>query len=52
MRTSTRHPRVLTAAFAAMWLLVALHAAHALLGFGGAGMEAVAKNWIYTAAGW
>jgi two-component system, cell cycle response regulator len=50
MRTSTRHPRVLTAAFAAMWLLVAFHAAHALLGFGGAGMEAVAKNWIYTAA--
>jgi two-component system, cell cycle response regulator len=33
-----------------MWLLVAFHAARALLGFGGAGMEAVAKNWIYTAA--
>ena len=50
MRTSHRHPRVLTAAFAAMWFLVAFHAAHALLGFGGAGMAAVAKNWIYTAA--
>jgi two-component system, cell cycle response regulator len=33
-----------------MWLLVAFHAARALLGFGGPGMEAVAKNWIYTAA--
>ena len=33
-----------------MWFLVAFHAAHALLGFGGAGMAAVAKNWIYTAA--
>ena len=33
-----------------MWLAVAFHAAHALLGFGGAGMEAFAKNWIYTAA--
>ena len=50
MRTTTRHPRLLTAAFAAMWVLVAFHAAHALLGFGGAGMAAVAKSWIYTAA--
>jgi two-component system cell cycle response regulator len=33
-----------------MWLLVAFHGARALLGFGGPGMEAVAKNWIYTAA--
>jgi two-component system, cell cycle response regulator len=33
-----------------MWLLVAFHAARALLAFGGPGMEAVAKNWIYTAA--
>ncbi len=33
-----------------MWLAVAFHAAHALLGFGGAGMEAFAKNWVYTAA--
>jgi diguanylate cyclase (GGDEF)-like protein len=33
-----------------MWLAVAFHAAHALFGFGGAGMEAFAKNWVYTAA--
>ena len=50
MRTSAQHPRLLTLAFAAMWLAVGFHAAHALLGFGGAGMEAFAKNWIYTAA--
>ena len=50
MRTSTRHPRLLTTAFVAMWLLVAFHAAHALLGFGGPAMAALAKNWVYTAA--
>jgi HD-GYP domain-containing protein (c-di-GMP phosphodiesterase class II) len=50
MRTSTRHPRLLTIAFTAMWLAVAFHAARALLGFGGAGMEAFTKNWVYTAA--
>jgi diguanylate cyclase (GGDEF)-like protein len=50
MRTSSRHHRLLLVAFAAMWLLVAFHAARALLGFGGAGMEAIAKNWVYTAA--
>ncbi|HXD66916.1 MAG TPA: diguanylate cyclase, partial [Solirubrobacteraceae bacterium] len=50
MRTSPRHHRLLVVAFVAMWLLVAFHAARALLGFGGPGMEAVAKNWIYTAA--
>jgi two-component system, cell cycle response regulator len=50
MRTSTRHPRLLQIAFAAMWLLVTFHAAHALLGFGGSGVDAVAKNWVYTAA--
>jgi two-component system, cell cycle response regulator len=50
MRTSIRHRRLLTTAFTAMWLLVAFHAAHALLGFGGAGMAALAKNWVYTAA--
>ena len=33
-----------------MWLCVAFHAARALLGFGGPGMEAFAKNWVYTAA--
>ncbi len=50
MRTPIRHRRVLTIAFTAMWLLVAFHGAHALLGFGGAGMDAVTKNWVYTAA--
>ena len=50
MRTSGQKFRLLTLAFAAMWLAVGFHAAHALLGFGGAGMEAFAKNWIYTAA--
>jgi diguanylate cyclase (GGDEF)-like protein len=49
MRASSRHP-LLSLAFAAMWLAVGFHATHALLGFGGAGMEAFAKNWIYTAA--
>jgi diguanylate cyclase (GGDEF)-like protein len=33
-----------------MWLAVGFHAARALLGFGGAGMGAFAKNWVYTAA--
>ncbi len=50
MRTSTRHSRLLTTAFAAMWLLVAFHATHALLGFGGPAMDALAKNWVYTGA--
>ncbi len=50
MRTSTRHPRLLTIAFTAMWLAVVFHAARALLGFGGASMEAFAKNGVYTAA--
>jgi diguanylate cyclase (GGDEF)-like protein len=50
MRTSTRQPRLLRIAFAAMWLLVAFHAAHALLGFGGPAIAALAKNWVYTAA--
>ncbi|HEX3978720.1 MAG TPA: diguanylate cyclase [Solirubrobacteraceae bacterium] len=50
MRTPIRHRRLLTIAFTAMWLLVAFHGAHALLGFGGAGTEAVAKNWVYSAA--
>ncbi|HEY1714450.1 MAG TPA: diguanylate cyclase [Solirubrobacteraceae bacterium] len=50
MRTQIRHHRLLQIAFAAMWLCVAFHAARALLGFGGPAMEAVAKNWVYTAA--
>jgi diguanylate cyclase (GGDEF)-like protein len=50
MRTSRRQLHPLSLAFAAMWLAVAFHAEHALLGFGGAGMEAFAKNWVYTAA--
>src|ERR1700727_2600963 len=50
MRTSTRHHRLLLVAFAAVWVVGGFHAARALLGFGGASMEAVAKNWIYTAA--
>ncbi|MGZ4313985.1 MAG: bifunctional diguanylate cyclase/phosphohydrolase, partial [Solirubrobacteraceae bacterium] len=50
MRTTRRHIRPLSIAFAAMWLAVAFHAEHAVLGFGGAGMAAFAKNWVYTAA--
>ncbi|MGH2894183.1 MAG: HD domain-containing phosphohydrolase, partial [Solirubrobacteraceae bacterium] len=50
MRTSSRHPRLLAVAFAAMWVAVAFHAAHALLGFGGAGMASFCKSWIYTTA--
>src|SRR6201995_898057 len=50
MRTSIRHHPLLLAAFAAMWLCVAFHAARALLGFGGPGLEAFAKNGVYTAA--
>ncbi len=50
MRTAIRQHRLLTVAFTAMWLLVAFHAARALTGFGGPGLEAFAKNWIYTAA--
>jgi diguanylate cyclase (GGDEF)-like protein len=50
MRTPIRHHRLLVVAFATMWVLVAFHAARALVGFGGPGMEAVAKNWVYTAA--
>src|ERR1700742_941039 len=50
MRTPISHHRLLLLAFAAMWLLVAFHAARALLGFGGPGMTAFAKNWVYTAA--
>jgi two-component system, cell cycle response regulator len=33
-----------------MWVAVAFHGAHALLGFGGAGMASFCKNWLYTAA--
>ncbi|MGZ4171150.1 MAG: hypothetical protein ACXVRN_07290, partial [Solirubrobacteraceae bacterium] len=33
-----------------MWLAVAFHAEHAVLGFGGASMAAFTKNWVYTAA--
>ena len=33
-----------------MWLAVAFHGAHALLGFGGAGIASFCKNWVYTAA--
>ena len=50
MRTSSRHPRPLTAAFAAMWLVVAFHGAHALLHFGGPGLRAFCNTWIYTTA--
>ena len=50
MRTATRHPRLLAIAFAAMWVVVAFHGAHAVLGFGGAGMASFCKNWVYTVA--
>jgi two-component system, cell cycle response regulator len=50
MRTSTRHPRLLTVAFAAMWLLVAFHGAHALLHFGGPSLTSFTNTWVYTAA--
>ena len=50
MRTSTRHPRLLVIAFTAMWVAVAFHGARALLGFGGPGLAAFTKNWVYTAA--
>ena len=32
-----------------MWLIVAFHAAHALLRFGGAGMTSFTNTWVYTA---
>jgi two-component system cell cycle response regulator len=41
--------RWLAAAFVAMGIGVAFHAAHALLGFGGHGLESFTKNWVYTA---
>ncbi len=50
MRTATRHPRLLAIAFTAMWVVVAFHGAHAVLGFGGAGMASFCKNWVYTVA--
>jgi two-component system cell cycle response regulator len=50
MRTRIRQHQSLALAFAAMWLLLAFHAARALLGFGGPAMTAFAKNWVYTAA--
>ena len=50
MRSSTRHPPPLTVAFIAMWLIVALHGARALLGFGGEEMRSFCETWVYTAA--
>jgi len=50
MRTFTRHPRPLTLAFTAMWLVVAFHGARALLRFGGPGMDAFCNTWVYMAA--
>jgi diguanylate cyclase (GGDEF)-like protein len=50
MRSCTRHHRLLTTAFVAMWLIVALHGARALLGFGGVGMRSFCETWVYTAA--
>jgi diguanylate cyclase (GGDEF)-like protein len=50
MRSGTRHPRPLTAAFTAMWIIVALHGARALVGFGGAEMRSFCETWVYTAA--
>ncbi|MFZ1992889.1 MAG: diguanylate cyclase [Solirubrobacteraceae bacterium] len=50
MLTSTRHPRLLQIAFAAMGLTITFHASQVLLGFGGPGMSAFVGNWVYTAA--
>jgi len=50
MRISTRHPRLLTIAIAAMWLTVAFHGAQALLGFGGPRMSSFCSTWVYTGA--
>ena len=41
--------RWVAAAFAAMGIGVAFHAAHALLGFGGHGLDSFTNNWLYTA---
>jgi hypothetical protein len=41
--------RSLSAAFAAMAIGVAFHAAHALLGLGGHNLDSFAHNWVYTA---
>jgi len=50
MRRSTRHPRWLTAAFTAMWLIIAFHGARALVGFGGPWLRWFCERWVYTAA--
>jgi diguanylate cyclase (GGDEF)-like protein len=50
MRRSVRHPRSLLIALAAMWLAVGLNGAHAVLHFGGAGMDTFVNTWLYTIA--
>jgi hypothetical protein len=48
MRLSSSHSRYLSAAFAAMAIGVAFHAAHAPLGLGGHGVDSFTKAWVYT----
>jgi hypothetical protein len=40
--------RWLSAAFAAMGIGVAFHAAHAVLGLGGHGLDTFTGTWVYT----
>ncbi|HLI60940.1 MAG TPA: GGDEF domain-containing protein [Solirubrobacteraceae bacterium] len=49
MSMSNQRPRRPAAALAAMWLLVAFHGVHALIGFGGAELRWLCNTWIYTA---
>ncbi|MEA2145384.1 MAG: hypothetical protein QOG59_971 [Solirubrobacteraceae bacterium] len=43
------HSRCLSAAIAAMGIGVGFHAAHALFGLGGHGLDSFVENWVYTA---
>jgi two-component system, cell cycle response regulator len=49
MRLFSTKSRWLSAAFAAMVIGVAFHAAHALLGLGGHALDSFTSNWVYTA---
>jgi two-component system cell cycle response regulator len=49
MHASSSHSRYLSAAFVAMGIGVALHAAHALFGVGGHGLDSFIETWVYFA---
>jgi two-component system cell cycle response regulator len=49
MSSFSSQSRWLSAAFAAMGIGVAFHAAHAVLGLGGHGLDSFSKDWVYSA---